>query len=1120
MSKRQDEKAARTWSIRLLGDPTLVDPDGIHHALEHRAAALFALVAIEPGIQRRRVASLLWPDSDDSRARQALRQQLLRIKKLAGEELVQGDAAMRLSTNLATDLRRGTSGGHFLGAHDYGDNEELGRWVRRQRDDRLHAATDKLARQLAEAEAAGDFDAGVRLAERLVAVADDAEEHYRSLMRMHYLRGDAARAQEAHERLRAMLEREFVAVPTPETDQLARSIRAARDDPGPRFPASAPPPSVLRPPRLVGRETEWSALESCWTEAGKAIVSGEGGMGKTRLVSDFVASRGNVVMVAARPGDALAPYSLLARLVRAMVARVPSPLPKGVRRELARLLPELGMAEPIRDEAGLTRLMRAVESVLDAALATGLAGIAIDDLHHADAASIEALQGPIAADRRLALILTCRAGESSAEARTHIESLVSSGTGRLVELPPLTEGQVEDLLESLDIPGFDGASLAARIARHTGGNPMFVLETVKAMLSRGADTTGEASLPVAGSVTAMIERRLGKLSAEAVKIARCAAVAGQDFSADLVARVLGARSLDLVDAWAELDSAHVLRDGSFAHDLIYEAALSSVPAAIARQLHGEIAAYLESAGTEPGRIAAHWAQARRPKEAGDAFARAATQARYGGRRIEEASLLAAAARCFEESRDPCARFEALLLRADSLMCNDLGDGAFAGVCLAESAAHNDDQRLRALLKKAEFLGNRSDAAAAVEMGRRGIEMANSAGRGDLAALFSLVVAGGLCDLRRVDEALQLLEPLQAWAEANLAPRARGEFCVQLGIAYDLANRLSEALRAFESARVIASEESCKDLLATSLSNLATTTSKRGELARAVEFGRQALQLWREAESLRGTPLQTQALLAHRLRDIGHYDEAIALFEESLAGFRSAGAKHWVFAAGHRLALAWSQLGQHARAQRLMADDPTGLPAKVQAIWLAHRAEIARVSGGDALVPIREALSLLGDGVDDGNNRLIGLMASAIVPPDEGESIATAVAAWAAARGRYGMAGAAHIRAAGCALAQGALDRAQPHVEAALHLFVDYQPDNFYRAESWWVAFRVFAAAGRPAEAGRMVAEGRDWIVGIARRHVHEEFRESFLHRNAINRALLIASPVHLASAGSSPPAIG
>lgn len=1098
-TRRGSGGAARAWSVRLLGDPALVSPDGAEQLLERRAAALLALAAIEPGVARRRVATLLWPDSVESHARQALRQQLLRLRKLCGSDLLEGASALRLAPHVTTDIAANTAGrAALLGAFDYEDTDELAAWVRGHRERMQRKGAEQLERDLENAEAAGDLGQALTLAQQALAAQPDHEENHRRVMRLHYLRGDIAQAQAAYERLRSRLHREYQAVPSAETEALARAMRSAAS------PAPAARPaihaSLLRPPRLVGRHREWNALEECAASRRAAIVLGVGGMGKTRLVSDFVGIRREGIVAGARPGDAFAPYSLLVRLVRLLAASAHYEFPGGLRGELARLLPELGRAPPVRGAADRVRLAAAVEAIAEVALSRGLATIAVDDLHHADDASIEAIQALGTMGGRMSVVLAFRPDEASPRCNALADSLVAAGMARTIELAPLEEAHVSELIESLGIEGIDGAALAAALTRHTGGNPLFVLETVKAMLAGEAAARGK--LPAAANMTDLIARRLARLTPGAASLARCAAVAGQDFSAELAAHVIGVRPLELTDDWAELERAHVLRDGAFEHDLVYEAALASVPTAIARRLHAEIAAFLETMDVEPARVATHWLAAHRSREASAALVKAAARAKAAGRRIEEARLLSEAAQCFQRCNDPDGRFEALIACADALCTNDLGDGTLEAIRAALDAARNNNQKLRAMLRQADYHNQRSESELTVREARAGMSLAKKARRPDLVSAFCVVAAGGLCELRRVEEALDALEPFRATPAPGTGPRERTEYLIQLGIALDLANRLSEALGAFEDARALAAEHGFKDVLATALSNLATTQSKRGELSRAVEFGRQALQLWRESEPLKGMPVQTQALLAHRLRDIGHYEEAVTLLEDALAEFRRAGTRSWIFSAAHRLALAHAHLGQFPRALQLLAEDPAGIPAKQQAIWLAHRAEVARLCGGAAAKPVRSALALLGNEVDDGNNRLVSLFAAAIVAPEEGEAMASAVAAWAQSRERFGMAIAAYARSAACALARGAIDRAQPHVEAALRLFQDYEPDNFYRAELWWIACEVFRGAGRVDEARAMVLAGRDWIESIAREHVPAKYRDSFLRDNPVNRALL------------------
>lgn len=1104
--KPQGSTATGKWSVRLLGEPALIGPDGRERLLERRAAALLALAAVEPGIARRNVARMLWPDSDESNARQALRQQLLRIRKVTGRDVFEPGSALRLAAGVSSDGGERSSTEPFLGSFDYGEEDELAQWVARERERRRGTIVEELSSAADRAEAEGDFAAALAFAQRLVRADETNERHHRALMRLHYLDGDVAQARVDYQRLRDMLQREYAAEPSAETEQLARTLRSASITIA--APRAAPPPSLTRPPRLVGRDRAWQTLMGAWADGEGAVVSGVAGMGKSRLLAELAAQHTNIVSVSARPGDAYAPYSVLARVARVFVDRFGAAIRSGVRAELASLLPELGEARPLRGAADRGRMLRAIEAVVDVAVGHDVAGLVVDDAHYADAASLEALTA-LVAPGGLRIIVAFRADEIGPEARALADAILAPGTRSAIALQPLDEAQVAQLIDSLEVPGLAGARLAPRVARHTGGNPLFVLETLKAMLLDGDARAGTA-LPVAANVRDLIARRLSRLSERALALARCAAVAGQDFSAELASHVMGVRPIDLADAWAELERVHVFRDGAFDHDLIHEAARVSVPAAIARRLHAEIASFLESEGTEPARVAQHWVAAARPREGGAALMAAARRARDAGRRHEEGMLLAQAADCLAQAGDASGRFEALLARAEAMMCDDLGEATREAVASAARAAATDDQRLRALLGEAQHASNRGESQECVRVGTRGRELAHSLGRGDLAIHFAAIAAGGLCELRRVEEALALLLPYRGDAE-RLAPSLAAEYLIQLGIVLDLANRLREALEAFDAARRLAAAHGLKDLLATSISNLATTTSKHGELVRAVDYGRQALRLWREAEPLKGMPMQTQVLLAHRLRDMGRYDEAIPMFEEALAEFRRAGARAWIFAAAHRLALAYAHLGQHARALKLLADDAHDLPTKARAIWEAHRGEVARLAGTAGGDRTGTALALLGSEVDDGNNRLVSLFAAAIVPAPQGEAMAAAVAAWAVARERFGMAMAAHARAAACALAQGAADRALAQIEGALRLEDAYQPDNFYFPELWWIASQAFLAVGRQAEGDRFLERARGWIADTAARHVRAEFRESFLHRNPVNRAVMAAARRRLAA---------
>src|SRR5678816_3137333 len=148
---------------------------------------------------------------------------------------------------------------------------------------------------------------------------------------------------------------------------------------------------------------------------------------------------------------------------------------------------------------------------------------------------------------------------------------------------------IRDRVESIGLAELSAERLAPALLRHTGGNPMFALETLKDLVLSGSAETvaGGGRLPQPVTVGALVERRLGQLTSEALRLARVAALAGAEFSAELAVDVLETHPLDIAEPWRELETAQVLRDGGFAHDLIFESTRASVPVPIAQLPHGD-----------------------------------------------------------------------------------------------------------------------------------------------------------------------------------------------------------------------------------------------------------------------------------------------------------------------------------------------------------------------------------------------------------------------------------------------------------------------------------------------------------------------------------------------------
>ncbi len=301
------------------------------------------------------------------------------------------------------------------------------------------------------------------------------------------------------------------------------------------------------------------------------LLLGEAGMGKSRFVCEIALGPGCIV-VAARPGDASAPYATLGRTLRRVLAQAkPAPLdatdPDSApppRHELARVLPDLAGSAPLPAEGRKLVLQQAVEQLLASAAPRC---IAVDDLHFADQASVDMLLALVGCERLQAVqwLLAQRPAEGGAAAtlRDRLEEAHALAT---VVLAPLDEAEMAELVDSLGLPELQGQPIAAELVRHTGGNPLYALETLKlgvAEGSLGAVAAGPGAalrLPRPGSVGALIERRLRQLSTRALALARVAAVAGVDFHIELAELATGVRAVDLADAWAELEQARRIHE--------------------------------------------------------------------------------------------------------------------------------------------------------------------------------------------------------------------------------------------------------------------------------------------------------------------------------------------------------------------------------------------------------------------------------------------------------------------------------------------------------------------------------------------------------------------------------
>ncbi len=280
--------------------------------------------------------------------------------------------------------------------------------------------------------------------------------------------------------------------------------------------------------------------------------------------------------------------------------------PGFVRSTLAGLVPDLDadVEPPIRDDpSGRQRIFVSIATVLRSLTSTDPLGLLVEDLHWADAGTLDLLEYILNTRLRLAVVGTWRLDEatSSAQQRDGFERLARSAAVKELELTALTEGETAHQLSLLGVRLDDG--LAARVYARTCGQPLF---TEQLAMHHGGDA------PFPSFLRDLLDRRFAGISDAAWSITRALGVADRSLTASQLTAATGLAPERLSKELHDLQRRRLVRTTSLGaaqlqHPLLAEATRRRLVAGESREVHRALAEVL---GTEPdaspAEIATHW----------------------------------------------------------------------------------------------------------------------------------------------------------------------------------------------------------------------------------------------------------------------------------------------------------------------------------------------------------------------------------------------------------------------------------------------------------------------------------------------------------------------------------
>lgn len=1077
--------------------------------LERHDAALLAMLALRVPLDRSTAAARLWPDAPTPTARGHLRQRLLRLRRAAGTDLIQGQNTLTLSPAVRHDLADADADdepveGDLLGSLDYGDSGELGEWVELARRDWARQRRQRLAVRADRLESAHQYLEALALAERLVGEAPEADESWQRLIRLHYLLGDSAAAQRAGDACRAALARAG-REPAPAVQQLLALVARS----GPAAAGSALAVAVQRPPRMVGRESTWAAVQEALALGRVPLLEGEPGMGKSRFLAEWAAAHPGTHRHAAAIGDDRLPYATLGALLQALHARDRLPRSEPDLQPLAEFVGDLG-APPAAGTAA--QRMQALVVAARHWHAKGLATVILDDLQWADDDSARTLLAlATSADMPVRWVLAARRGEQRPTLATWLAEAGERHLARL-SLDALDATQVETLLASIAPQARETAAWAKVLAAQGLGNPMHMLallaHQVRQHGERVLDAAITAPLAVPATLSQVLDQAIGRLTPQARQLAQLAALTRGHFSAPLALDVLRLEPLQLNDAWSELERQAVLVDGAIAHDTWHERLLASIARPLAEPTHARIAEVASRHGVGIAEQARHWRAGGHPARAAALHEQAADDARTRHAHELEVAHLDAAADCLDAAGEPVAARAVRARAADAELAIG-GVAVRARVDALVATASTDHERLQALLLRVRQHLTAHEIAAAQEPAAIAMELAEAlvAGGGlapddGLRLRASMLLGAARAQGGAHDDALKELQRLAPLIERSPDLRLRMDCASTLGYSLGIVGRTLESVQAYDQALQAAAALDDHAEAHVIAHNLAGLYTRQGRYRTALELVTRA-RAWSAALGTQASVPSALALLTRGqlCTRLGRLSEALEVLEAAVAGLGAPEHAQLLARGRTSLARTWLCLGQPQKARQALGE----WPHSVRGGRMAH--ELCRLAIDRRLKqPVRQRLldlRSLDDPTQGATRQALELMIAREVGGADGAAIARDVEQAAQAQGTETVVLQARLVQVAVLLdadqpaeSMPAARRAQADLEA------DRLPMDMDYSEACWILHRADVAAGVPATASPWLRRGAAWVRDTAEHHVPAPLRRGFEHGHPVNAELL------------------
>ncbi len=680
--------------------------------------------------------------------------------------------------------------------------------------------------------------------------------------------------------------------------RLLSALSGAREDRG--IPG-------LRSP-LIGRGVELTKLHEMVERVragvgGVAGVIGDAGIGKSRLIADLKDSISNDGIAWVEGGcfsyGSSTPYHLWMNVFHDLVGKETVSHPTEERDRLRHFLMETcpdqavktypflttllslpldgeadAMIRDLEGEALKTGIFQAVETVFECIAENQPLVLICEDIHWADATSLELVQQLLALPSRVSILLICVLRPEKDHRSWELwENIAASSPPHLLQLwlEPLPDLDCQEFIQTL-LPGTEGLEkLEKRVLDQAEGNPFYIEEIIRTLIDTkvlvaGGDGEGWRltkeirEIPIPNTLQGILLARMDRLFDEARRVLQVAAVIGRRFEPGLMGELTPFPESIREECYKTLEDKEFIhysekegkKEWVFKHALTQEVAYETLLKRSRRELHGRVGESLEaihgeSLEEEIERLADHF-------YLGEVWEKAWTYNTRAGRKAKNRFANHEAITFFENSCEisvhlpqiqPHDLAEVYLLIGEVLSGINQYEGAIVeldqglGVFPSDDLSH-DDKLLRARIyhRQGQVLRSKGDYEKAIDAIQLGIEELDDQ---DLKERGALKIALASALTRQGD-----YEAAQNHCEAGIKDVEVGGDKAELAHGYSL---------------------------------LGTIRRDQGDTSDSLTYRRKSLKISEEIDNI---PLQMEAHnnLAVAYYDLGELDQAIHHYEQS------------------------------------------------------------------------------------------------------------------------------------------------------------------------------------------------------------------------------------------------